>query len=68
MGGVIAVIRATGAIDALIASAMRYLGGRQAMLIAGIMTLFALGSSTIGMAEEYLLRYVRLLRQGPTGS
>ena len=68
VGGVIAVIRATGAIDALIASAMRYLGGRPAMLIAGMMTLFALGSSTIGMAEEYLLRYVRLLRQGPTGS
>ena len=54
VGGVIAVIRATGAIDALIASAMRYLGGRPAMLIAGMMTLFALGSSTIGMAEEYL--------------
>ena len=54
VGGVIAVIRATGAIDALIAAALRHLGGRPATLIAGMMTLFALGSSTIGMAEEYV--------------
>lgn len=54
VGGVIAVVRATGAIDALIAAALRYWGGRPAILIAGMMTLFALGSSTIGMAEEYL--------------
>ena len=54
VGGVIAVIRATGAIDALIAAALRHLGSRPATLIAGMMTLFALGSSTIGMAEEYV--------------
>ncbi len=54
VGGVIAVIRATGAIDAVIAAALRHLGGRPATLIAGMMALFALGSSTIGMAEEYV--------------
>ena len=54
VGGVIAVIRATGAIDAVIAAALRHLGGRPTILITGMMTLFALGSSTIGMAEEYV--------------
>ena len=54
VGGVIAVIRATGAIDAVIGAALRHLGGRPMILVAGMMTLFALGSSTIGMAEEYV--------------
>ncbi len=54
IGGVIAVIRATGAIDALIGGAIRHLGSRPITLIGGTVFLFALGSSTIGMAEEYL--------------
>ena len=54
VGGVIAVIRATGAVDALIGAAIRHLGSRPAPLIGGMVLLFALGSSTIGMAEEYL--------------
>jgi uncharacterized ion transporter superfamily protein YfcC len=54
VGGVIAVIRATGAIDALIGYAIRNLGSRPSTLIGGMVLLFALGSSTIGMAEEYL--------------
>ena len=54
IGGVIAVIRATGAIDALIGGAIRHLGSRPSTLIGGTVFLFALGSSTIGMAEEYL--------------
>ena len=54
VGGVVAVVRATGAIDALIGVAIRRLGSRPALLIGGMVLLFALGSSTIGMAEEYV--------------
>ena len=54
VGGVIAVIRATGAIDAVIGAAIRHLSHRPAALISGMVMLFAIGSSTIGMAEEYM--------------
>ncbi len=54
VGGVIAVVRETGAIDALIGTAIRHLGGTPLLLTAGMVTLFAVGSSTIGMAEEYM--------------
>ena len=54
VGGVIAVIRATGAIDAMIGSALKGLGKQPVFLVAGMVTLFAVGSSTIGMAEEYM--------------
>ena len=54
VGGVFGVLRATGAIDALIGLAIRRLGGRPVWLVGGMVTLFALGSSTIGMAEEYV--------------
>ena len=54
VGGVIGVIRATGAIDAVIGTALKTFGGQPLWLIAGMVTLFAIGSSTIGMAEEYM--------------
>ena len=54
VGGVIGVVRRTGAIDALIGAAIKGLAGRPAWLVAGMVTLFALGSSSIGMAEEYM--------------
>lgn len=54
VGGVVAVLRATGAVDALIGSTMRGVGGKPILLVGGMMTLFAIGSSTIGMAEEYM--------------
>jgi uncharacterized ion transporter superfamily protein YfcC len=54
IGGTFAVLRATGAIDALLGSAIRRLGHRPLWLILGGMTVFIAGSSTIGMAEEYL--------------
>ena len=54
VGGVVTVVRATGAVDALISVAIRRLGGRPAVLVSGMVFLFALGSSTIGMAEEYV--------------
>ena len=54
VGGVFGVLRATGAIDALIGLAIHRLGGRPVLLVGGMVTLFAIGSSTIGMAEEYV--------------
>jgi uncharacterized ion transporter superfamily protein YfcC len=54
IGGAFAVMRATGAIDAALGSLLRRLGGRPFLLVAGGVVLFAAGSATIGMAEEYL--------------
>ena len=54
IGGVIGVIRKTGAIDALLGAAIHGLGGWPGLLVLGMVTLFALGSSFIGMAEEYM--------------
>ena len=54
VGGAIGVIRATGAIDALLGAAISRFGKSPGVLIGGTLTLFALGSSTIGMAEEYM--------------
>lgn len=54
IGGAFGVFRATGAADALIGSLLRNLGDKPFFLIAGAMGIFAAGSATIGMAEEYL--------------
>jgi uncharacterized ion transporter superfamily protein YfcC len=54
VGGALAVIRRTGALDAALASVLRRFGGRPAALILMGMLAFAVGSSTIGMAEEYI--------------
>ncbi len=54
VGGVIRVVRATGAIDAVIGWAIARLGARPAWLVGGMVALFSLGSSTVGMAEEYM--------------
>jgi uncharacterized ion transporter superfamily protein YfcC len=54
IGGTFAVLRATGAIDALLGAALRRLGHQPLLLILGGMIVFVAGSSTIGMAEEYL--------------
>jgi uncharacterized ion transporter superfamily protein YfcC len=54
VGGVISVIRRTGAIDALIGTAIRRLGASPILLTGGMVALFSVGSSTIGMAEEYM--------------
>jgi uncharacterized ion transporter superfamily protein YfcC len=54
IGGAFALFRATGAVDASLAALLRRLGHRPLWLISGGMLLFAVGSSTIGMAEEYL--------------
>ena len=54
VGGVISVVRATGAFDGAIAAAIRRLSTRPEWLVGGMVALFAVGSSTVGMAEEYM--------------
>jgi len=54
VGGVIKIVRATGAIDAMIGKAIDHASGSILFLIAGMLTLFAIGSTTVGMAEEYM--------------
>jgi uncharacterized ion transporter superfamily protein YfcC len=54
IGGALAVIRATGALDAALAKILKRFGGQPALLIMMGMLAFAVGSSTIGMAEEYI--------------
>ncbi len=54
VGGVIGIVKATGAIDAAIGTAIRRFGDRPGLLVFGMISLFAVGSSTIGMAEEYM--------------
>lgn len=54
VGGVIALMRSSGAIDALLYRAVRRFGNSPALLIAGTLTLFGVGAFTIGMGEEYM--------------
>jgi uncharacterized ion transporter superfamily protein YfcC len=54
IGGALAVIRATGALDAALSHVLERFGGQPALLILMGMLAFAVGSSTIGMAEEYI--------------
>ena len=53
-GGVIAVLRRSGAIDAALHKAVEHLGGSPGILIAGCLLLFSIGAYTIGMGEEYV--------------
>jgi len=54
VGGVIAVLRRTGAIDAALSAAVRHAGSRPWLLIAVTLVMFGVGSFTIGMGEEYV--------------
>jgi uncharacterized ion transporter superfamily protein YfcC len=54
VGGVIAVLRRTGAIDAALHGAVDRLGKTPWLLIGGCLLLFSIGSFTIGMGEEYV--------------
>ncbi|MEL6199649.1 MAG: TIGR00366 family protein [Pseudomonadota bacterium] len=54
IGGALAVLRATGAINAALGSLLRRFGSRPALLILIGILAFAAGSSTIGMAEEFI--------------
>lgn len=54
VGGVIALLRASGAIDAMLFRAVRTFDKSPAILIAGTLTLFGIGAFTVGMGEEYM--------------
>jgi uncharacterized ion transporter superfamily protein YfcC len=54
VGGTIRVLRATGTIDALLGAVLRRIGHSPALLIAAGMGVFAAGSATLGVAEEYI--------------
>jgi len=61
LGGFLGIVTATGAIDTGIRSVMRRLKGREIWMIPIMMTLFALGGTTYGMAEETLAFYAILI-------
>ncbi len=54
VGGVIEVVRKTGAIDAALMTAVNKIGHSPSILILGCFAMFGLGSFTIGMGEEYV--------------
>lgn len=61
LGGFLGVVNATGSIDTGMRSAMRAMEGREIWMVPILMTLFALGGTTYGMAEETLAFYAILL-------
>jgi uncharacterized ion transporter superfamily protein YfcC len=54
VGGAIAVLRATGTIDAVLGWILRSIGHSPALLIAIGTTVFAVGSSLLGASTEYI--------------
>lgn len=54
IGGAIAVIRETGAIDALLGKVLTHFGNSPGPLLFVTMLAFAVASATLGMAEEYI--------------
>lgn len=61
IGGFIAMTMRTGAIQAGIALLVRKLGGHERWMIPILMTIFAIGGTTFGMAEESLAFYVLIV-------
>ena len=61
LGGFLGVVNATGAIDTGIKAAMTRMKGREIWMIPIMMSLFALGGTTYGMAEETLAFYAILI-------
>jgi uncharacterized ion transporter superfamily protein YfcC len=57
IGGFLAITMATGAIDAGIGKITAALRGKERWMIAILMTVFAIGGTTYGMAEETLAFY-----------
>lgn len=54
IGGVLAVIRATGTIDALLGRLLERFGTKPALLIFAVTFVFALTSSAVGASGEYI--------------
>jgi len=61
LGGFLGVVNATGSINTGIRSAMISMKGREIWMIPIMMSLFALGGTTYGMAEETLAFYAILI-------
>ncbi|MCO4847158.1 MAG: YfcC family protein [Yoonia sp.] len=61
LGGFLGVVTATGAIDTGIRTVMTKLAGREIWMIPIMMSLFAVGGTTYGMAEETLAFYAILI-------
>ena len=61
IGGFLGVTMRTGAIQAGIARLVRRLRGRERWMIPILMTVFAIGGTTYGMAEESLAFYVLVI-------
>ena len=61
IGGFIGITMKTGAIQAGIAMLVRRLGGHERWMIPILMTVFAIGGTTFGMAEESLAFYVLVI-------
>ena len=61
IGGFLGVTMKTGAIQAGIGSLVRRLEGRERWMIPALMTVFALGGTTYGMAEESLAFYALVI-------
>lgn len=61
IGGFLAVVTRTGAIDAGIAGTMKRLDGKEKWMIPILMGLFALGGTVYGMAEETIPFYALLI-------
>lgn len=61
IGGFLAVVTRTGAIDAGIAGTMKRLNGKEKWMIPILMGLFALGGTVYGMAEETIPFYALLI-------
>jgi uncharacterized ion transporter superfamily protein YfcC len=54
IGGALAVVRQTGAIDALLGKMVKNFGDQPYLLLFLAMLAFAVASATLGMAEEYI--------------
>jgi uncharacterized ion transporter superfamily protein YfcC len=54
IGGALAVVRKTGAIDALLGNMVKNFGSQPYLLLFLAMLAFAAASATLGMAEEYI--------------
>lgn len=54
IGGALAVVRRTGAIDAMLGKALARFGQSTGLLVFAGMFVFAAASATLGMAEEYI--------------
>lgn len=61
IGGFLGITMKTGAIDAGIGFVVQRLGRRYALLIIALMTVFAAGGTSYGMAEESLAFYVLII-------